>query len=183
VRREKDRVVTTNGVEGYFSLLKRGVVGTFHHVSEQHLPLYLAQFDHRHNTRFLTDGERTVIGLKKVVGKRLMYRQPAAWKKLQASGKPVDWLIKPRQKYQPIPREIERQRKSLARWFQNKMRLKRLRLKRQKRKRGNCRQCDAKAVYDPQRNKTLLYCSDCIRKADNLFAEITKHRNEMGLSQ
>jgi len=54
------------------------VVGTFHHISEQHLPLYLAEFDHRHNTRFLTDGERTVIGLKKANGKRLTYRQPMA---------------------------------------------------------------------------------------------------------
>ena len=67
----------TNGVEGFFSLLKRGVIGTFHHVSEQHLPLYLAEFDHRHNFRNVTDGERTVQGLKKVEGKRLMYRQPA----------------------------------------------------------------------------------------------------------
>lgn len=66
----------TNGVEGFFSLLKRGVVGTFHHISEQHLPLYLAEFDHRHNTRFLTDGERTVIGLKKANGKRLTYPPP-----------------------------------------------------------------------------------------------------------
>jgi transposase-like protein/DNA-directed RNA polymerase subunit RPC12/RpoP len=66
----------TNTVEGFFSLLKRGVVGTFHHISEQHLPLYLAEFDHRHNTRFLTDGERTVIGLQKANGKRLTYRQP-----------------------------------------------------------------------------------------------------------
>ena len=77
VRREKNRLVTTNGVEGFFSLLKRGVVGTFHHVSEQHLPLYLAEFDHRHNTRFITDGARTNIALKKANGKRLMYRQPA----------------------------------------------------------------------------------------------------------
>jgi transposase-like protein len=77
VRREKNRLVTTNGVEGFFSLLKRGVVGTFHHVSEQHLPLYLAEFDHRHNTRFITDGARTNIALKKADGKRLMYRQPA----------------------------------------------------------------------------------------------------------
>jgi transposase-like protein len=68
----------TNGVEGFFSLLKRGVVGTFHHVSEQHLPLYLAEFDHRHNTRFLTDGERTIIGLKKANGKRLLYKQPVS---------------------------------------------------------------------------------------------------------
>ena len=75
VRREKNRTVTTNGVEGFFSLLKRGVIGTFHHVSEQHLPLYLAEFDHRHNTRFLTDGERTIQGIQKVEGKRLTYWQ------------------------------------------------------------------------------------------------------------
>jgi transposase-like protein len=75
VRREKNRLVTTNGVEGFFSLLKRGVVGTFHHISEQHLPLYLAEFDHRHNCREMTDGERTVNGLQKVEGKRLTYRQ------------------------------------------------------------------------------------------------------------
>ena len=74
VRREGTRVITTNGVEGFFSLLKRGGMGTFHHISEQHLPLYLAEFDHRHNTRFLTDGERTEIGLKKSTGKRLTYR-------------------------------------------------------------------------------------------------------------
>jgi transposase-like protein len=75
VRREKNRLVTTNGVEGFFSLLKRGVVGTFHHISEQHLPLYLAEFDHRHNCREMTDGERTVNGLQKVEGKRLTYRE------------------------------------------------------------------------------------------------------------
>jgi len=67
----------TNGVEGFFSLLKRGVMGTFHHISEQHLPLYLAEFDHRHNFRKVSDGQRTVEALKKSVGKRLMYRQPA----------------------------------------------------------------------------------------------------------
>jgi transposase-like protein len=65
----------TNSVEGFFSLLKRGVVGTFHHISEQHLPLYLAEFDHRHNCREMTDGERTVNGLQKIEGKRLTYRQ------------------------------------------------------------------------------------------------------------
>jgi transposase-like protein len=66
----------TNGVEGFFSLLKRGVVGTFHHVSEQHLPLYLAEFDHRHNFRRVSDGQRTVEALKKSIGKRLYYKQP-----------------------------------------------------------------------------------------------------------
>jgi transposase-like protein len=66
----------TNTVEGYFSLLKRGVVGTFHHVSEQHLDLYLSEFDFRYTHRDDTDGARTVAGLKKVEGKRLMLRRP-----------------------------------------------------------------------------------------------------------
>jgi transposase-like protein len=63
----------TNTVESFFSLLKRGVVGTFHHISEKHLPLYLAEFDHRHNCREMTDGQRTVAGLRQVEGKRLTY--------------------------------------------------------------------------------------------------------------
>ncbi len=66
--------VHTNTVEGYFSLLKRGIVGTFHSVSKQHLPLYLAEFDHRYNTRKMTDGERTVDGLQQAEGKRLLYK-------------------------------------------------------------------------------------------------------------
>jgi transposase-like protein len=73
-RREGENVVSTCAVESFFSLLKRGVVGTFHHVSAQHLPLYLAEFDHRHNCRKMTDGERTDVGLTKAVGKRLIYK-------------------------------------------------------------------------------------------------------------
>jgi transposase-like protein len=73
-RREGENVVSTCAVESFFSLLKRGVVGTFHHVSAQHLPLYLAEFDHRHNCRKMTDGERTDLGLTKAVGKRLIYK-------------------------------------------------------------------------------------------------------------
>ena len=73
-RHEGENVVTTASVESYFSLLKRGVIGTFHHVSAQHLPLYLAEFDHRHNCRKMTDGERTDVGLQKSVGKRLIYK-------------------------------------------------------------------------------------------------------------
>jgi len=66
--------VHTNTVEGFFSLLKRGVVGTFHQVSKKHLPLYLAEFDHRYNTRKTTDGERTVAALQMAEGKRLTLR-------------------------------------------------------------------------------------------------------------
>jgi hypothetical protein len=73
-RIEGENVVTTASVESFFSLLKRGVVGTFHHISAQHLPLYLAEFDHRHNCRKMTDGERTDVGLTKAMGKRLIYK-------------------------------------------------------------------------------------------------------------
>jgi transposase-like protein len=66
--------VTTNSVEGFFSILKRGIIGTFHQVSAKHLPLYLAEFDHRYNHRDVSDGERTMEGLAKVEGKRLTYR-------------------------------------------------------------------------------------------------------------
>ena len=72
-RHEGENVISTCGVESFFSLLKRGVVGTFHHVSAQHLPLYLAEFEHRHNCRKMTDGERTDAGLQMAVGKRLIY--------------------------------------------------------------------------------------------------------------
>lgn len=71
VRREKGFDVHTNTVESKFSLLKRGIVGTFHQVSKKHLPLYLAEFDHRFNHRKDTDGQRTVSALKLAEGKRL----------------------------------------------------------------------------------------------------------------
>lgn len=73
-RQEGEKLVTTASVESFFSLLKRGVMGTFHHVSPQHLPLYLAEFEHRHNYRKSTDGERTDAGLQMVIGKRLIYK-------------------------------------------------------------------------------------------------------------
>ena len=43
--------VYTNTIEGYFSILKRGITGTYHHVSPQHLKRYLAEFDFRYNER------------------------------------------------------------------------------------------------------------------------------------
>jgi len=70
-RKEKDLDVHTNTVESKFSLLKRGLIGTFHAVSKKHLPLYLAEFDHRFNHRKDTDGQRTVSALKLAEGKRL----------------------------------------------------------------------------------------------------------------
>jgi len=70
--------VTTNTVESSFSLLKRGLVGTFHSVSEQHLQRYATEFDFRWNYRIKTgynDTERAAVALKNISGKRLTYRR------------------------------------------------------------------------------------------------------------
>jgi transposase-like protein len=64
----------TNTVEGYFSLLKRAIFGTFHHVSEAYLHRYTAEQDFKFNTRKMTDFERTTLSLTGIVGKRLTYR-------------------------------------------------------------------------------------------------------------
>ena len=79
--------ITTNTVEGFFSILKRGIVGTFHHVSPQHLQRYATEFDFRYNHReknIKIDGKWTKVGhsdterthamLKGISGKRLTYR-------------------------------------------------------------------------------------------------------------
>lgn len=68
----------SNTVENYFSILKRGVIGTFHHVSEQHLARYLAEFDFRYSNRSglgIEDGARTNEALRGIGGKRLTYRR------------------------------------------------------------------------------------------------------------
>jgi transposase-like protein len=68
----------TNTVEGYFSILKRGITGTYHHVSQQHLKRYLAEFDYRYNERSglgVSDSERMAKSVMGIVGKRLTYRQ------------------------------------------------------------------------------------------------------------
>jgi hypothetical protein len=71
-------IVSTNTVEGYFSILKRGLNGIYHNVSHAHLHRYLAEFDFRWTNRELSDGARTVLAIKRSQGKRLMYSQPAA---------------------------------------------------------------------------------------------------------
>jgi transposase-like protein len=68
--------VSTNTVEGFFSLLKRGVNGTFHHVSKKHLGRYCDEFSFRWNHRGVTDGERAVAAIKATEGKRLYYKKP-----------------------------------------------------------------------------------------------------------
>jgi transposase-like protein len=68
----------TNTAENYFSILKRGIDGVYHHVSVAHLPRYLAEFDFRYNNRAArgyTDAERTRLALSQVGGKRLRYSE------------------------------------------------------------------------------------------------------------
>ena len=65
----------SNTVENFFSIFKRGVIGTYHHMSEAHLGRYCAEFDFRYNTRTFTDAERTDIALVGAIGKRLTYRR------------------------------------------------------------------------------------------------------------
>ncbi len=68
-----------NTAENFFSILKRGITGTYHSVSEAHLHRYLAEFDFRYNNRTglgVEDAERAARALKGAEGKRLMYNQP-----------------------------------------------------------------------------------------------------------
>lgn len=67
-------IMHTNFAESYHSLLKRGIIGAFHHVSDKHLPRYLAEFDRRWNTRKERDGVRTVDVIGTAIGKRLTYK-------------------------------------------------------------------------------------------------------------
>jgi transposase-like protein len=68
--------VTTNTMEGYFSIFKRGMRGVYQHCKEKHLHRYLAEFDFRYNTRKITDMERTIAAVRSGEGKRLTYHQP-----------------------------------------------------------------------------------------------------------
>jgi transposase-like protein len=69
---------STNEVESYFALLKRGVMGSFHHVSKNHMDRYCDEFSFRWNHRKTTDSERTIEAIKGAEGKRLMYRDPVS---------------------------------------------------------------------------------------------------------
>ncbi len=67
--------MTTNNVENYFSVFKRGMKGVYQHCKEKHLQRYLTEFDFRYNRRDLTDAERASEALKGIEGKRLTYRR------------------------------------------------------------------------------------------------------------
>jgi transposase-like protein len=63
-----------NSAESYFALLKRGVMGSFHHISKQHLDRYCDEFSFRWDHRFTTDAERTEVAIRQTQGRRLTYR-------------------------------------------------------------------------------------------------------------
>ncbi len=69
---------TTNTVEGFFSVFKRGMIGTYQHCGEQHLHRYLAEFDYRYNTRTalgVDDKTRAEKLIAQIARKRLTYRR------------------------------------------------------------------------------------------------------------
>jgi hypothetical protein len=73
--------VHINSAEGYFSIFKRGLVGTYQHMGEQHLGRYLAEFDFRMNNRVslgVNDDVRTERAIKGASGKRLRYQGTGA---------------------------------------------------------------------------------------------------------
>ena len=72
-----NHTIHTNTVEGYFSVFKRGMRGTYQHCKEKHLHRYLAEFDFRYNNRValgVTDEARAALMVKGAQGKRLTYR-------------------------------------------------------------------------------------------------------------
>ena len=68
---------STNTAESFFSLLKRAIIGAWHHISREHLPRYANEFAFRWNTRQDTDGQRLQRIIGRIAGKRLTYRQVA----------------------------------------------------------------------------------------------------------
>lgn len=70
--------VHTNTVEGFFSLLKRGITGVYHHVGKGHVGRYVDEFVFRYDHRKISDGERAALAVAGAEGKRLTYKQPAA---------------------------------------------------------------------------------------------------------
>ncbi|WP_179412856.1 IS1595 family transposase [Mucilaginibacter sp. E4BP6] len=65
--------IHTNSIEGFWSQLKRGIIGTFHQVSPKHLHRYCHEFGYKYNTRKVLDTVRFEDAIKNVNGKRLTY--------------------------------------------------------------------------------------------------------------
>ncbi|CAM3169458.1 ISXO2-like transposase domain-containing protein [Sphingomonas antarctica] len=74
-----DRSITTNQIEGFFGIFKRGMRGIYQHCGKQHLQRYLAEFDFRYTNRIATgcnDTDRTTKAIAGTVGRRLTYARP-----------------------------------------------------------------------------------------------------------
>ncbi|MBZ0148981.1 MAG: IS1595 family transposase [Pseudorhodoplanes sp.] len=72
--------VHTNTLEGFFSIFKRGLIGTYHHIDTKHFDRYLAEFDFRQNNRAkfgIDDTQRAALAVKGAKGKRLTYETTA----------------------------------------------------------------------------------------------------------
>lgn len=67
-----DGNATTNSIEGFWSILKRGIIGVYHHSSRKHLQLYVNEYVFRHNTRNDNDASRFYAFLQNI-GNRLTY--------------------------------------------------------------------------------------------------------------
>lgn len=81
---------TTNSVEGYFSIFKRGMRGVYQHCSEHYLHRYLCEFDFRYTNRVafgVNDGDRAQKALEGTVGKRLMLKNLRPTQPLKRPGK------------------------------------------------------------------------------------------------
>ena len=70
----RDGLAYTNGVEGFFSCLKRSIIGIYHQVSPKHLQAYCTETSYRYNTRKITDKDRFVNTMLKANGQRLDYK-------------------------------------------------------------------------------------------------------------
>ena len=68
-------MVHTNGVESFWSTLKRAHKGTFHKLSPKHLDRYVQEFAGKHNIRDADTLEQMTIVAAGLIGRRLMYRQ------------------------------------------------------------------------------------------------------------
>ena len=68
-------IITTNTVEGFYSIFKRGMKGVYQHCAEKHLHRYLSEFDFRYSNRIALRAEHADLAIKGAAGKRLTYRQ------------------------------------------------------------------------------------------------------------
>jgi transposase-like protein len=76
VRHEDGLTITTNTIESYFAIIKRGNYGIYHHWDRKYMDQYLREFDFRYNVRKLDDTERFGVAVGKTSGKRLMLKEP-----------------------------------------------------------------------------------------------------------